>query len=80
MKKTLADYIAFLRDNGYMQEADYFEKEVVAMLKQFGCENPLELDADVVPTKLYEIQEGLAQQLIVLQNMMPTKKWDVELT
>lgn len=77
--KTLREYIAYQRDNGYMQEADYFETEVVKILKQFGCENPLELDADVVPTKLYEIQDALTAEYERIQ-MMPTKKWDVILT
>jgi len=80
MTKTLKDYIAFLRENGCVQEAHYFETDVVAMLKQFGCENPLGLDADVVPKKLYEIQDALSAEYDRIINTIPTKKWDVELT
>lgn len=80
MTKTLADYIAFLRENGFEQDAHYFETEVVAMLGQFGCEKPLELDADVVPKKLYEIQDALSAELAQIQNMGTNKKWDVVLT
>lgn len=76
--KTLRDYIAYQRENGYMQEADYFEKEVVAILKQFGCENPLDLDHKEVGAKLAEINNSLVDELSA--TMDSKKGWDVVLS
>ena len=76
--KTLKDYIEFLRQNGFAQEAYFYETDVVKLLKTFGCEDPLAMSTDEVPAKLYAIYDALD---IDFKTMYPPSKvWDVELT
>lgn len=71
---TLRNYIAFLREHGFNKEADYYENDVVSVLKQAGVSNPAMLSTREVVATLYGIIDAAATSSII--NSRP---WEVEL-
>jgi hypothetical protein len=76
-QKTLSDYIAFLRANGFVKEAVFYETEVVRILRMAGCDDPLEMSTEQVCIKLYEFYDSLELMAETLKK--DSNKWDVEL-
>lgn len=71
---NLREYIAFLREHNFHKEADYYEIEVVDVLKKAGIPCPLTLMTKEVVAALYGIVD--AAEASVAAN---TKSWEVEL-
>lgn len=77
MSKTLREYIEFLRENGAINEAVFYETEVIKILKMAGCDNPLEMNTEDVVIALYKFYDSL--ELLAETISKGPSKWDVEL-
>jgi hypothetical protein len=77
MSKTLREYIAFLQENKLIDEAVFYETEVVRILRLAGCDDPLEMSTEQVCAKLYEMYDSLELMAETLKK--GASKWDVEL-
>ena len=73
---SLREYIAFLREHRYMEDADFYENDVVAVLKQAGIPDPINLTTREVVATLYGIID--AAELVQVQSQR-NNAWDMEL-
>ncbi len=70
---TLREYIAYLREHNFIEEADFYENDVVAVLKKAGIPDPISLSTREVVASLYGIIDAAEA---VNAN---AKAWEVEL-
>lgn len=71
---TLSEYIVFLRKHRFIEDADFYENDVVAVLKKAGIPDPINLTTREVVATLYGIIDAAENSAII--NARP---WEVEL-
>lgn len=77
---SLRAYIGFLRDNGFIEEADYYEQDVVNVLKRAQIPDPLSLTTRDVVATLYGIVDAAEVSKAVNHHASGANVWDVELS
>lgn len=70
---TLQEYIRFLRKHNFIEDADFYENDVVAVLKKAGVLNPIDLTTREVMSLLYGIIDAAEQ------SQQSHNAWEVEL-
>ena len=83
--KTLREYIVFLKENGFNKEAEYYETEVVKLLKSF-CPAPLDLTTAEVVATIYSIKDSMVAAENAMNEMLQQVRlegrerlWEVDL-
>ena len=70
---TLCEYIAFLRKHNYTEDADFYEEDVVMVLKKAGIPDPIMMTTRGAIAALYSIIDAAEEA------QAQTKRWDMEL-
>ena len=81
-KKTLRDYILFLRKHGFAQEAFYYSTEVVKVLGQFyslSNEEVLNLGVDEIIPRLEDIKTNMEKTFVELSKDHNPSSYDIEI-
>lgn len=77
---SLREYVKFLRDNNFLKEASYYEKEVVNTLEKAGFRDPLSLMTKEVVAALYAIVDAAdAASAAEETQIANSRPWEVEL-
>jgi len=72
---TLSEYIAFLRKHNFIEDADFYENDVVAVLKKAGIPDPINLSTREVVSLLY----GIIDAAEAVNINAKAGAWEVEL-